>query len=46
MSINALCRIAGVNRSIYTRWKNGTTSPTVETVNRLIAAAQAEAPPD
>lgn len=46
MRINALCRLADVNRSIFTRWKNGSTSPTVETVNRLIAAAQPDVPPD
>lgn len=36
MSINQLCKEAGVARSIFTRWKNGDTSPSVDNVNRLI----------
>lgn len=43
VSINQLCRRAGVARSIFTRWKAGITSPSVENVNRLIAALKAAA---
>lgn len=45
-SMSRVCREADVTRSAFTRWKSKKASPTVETVNRLIAAAQAEAPPD
>lgn len=39
-SLNGLCRDASVPRSVFTRWKQGRHSPSVEAVNRLIRALQ------
>lgn len=39
-SMNRVCQDAAVPRSAFTRWKNGSSSPTLDTVNRLIAATQ------
>lgn len=36
-----VCRIAGVAQSTFTRWKNGTTCPSVDVALRLRDAARA-----
>jgi hypothetical protein len=37
--VTALCRRAGVAQSTFTRWKNGTTEPTLDVYRRLRDAA-------
>lgn len=37
----AVCRDAGVAPSTFTRWKNGTTEPTLDVYRRLVQAAGA-----
>jgi len=42
LSMNRVCHDAGVARSAFTRWKNGTSEPVIGTVNKLILAIQGE----
>ncbi|NKD88738.1 helix-turn-helix transcriptional regulator [Haematospirillum sp. 15-248] len=38
LSINQVCRDAGVSRSSFTRWKRGSASVSVSTANKIIRA--------
>ena len=42
LSMSRVCQDAGVARSAFTRWKNGTSEPVVGTVNKLILAIHGE----
>lgn len=42
LSMNQLCHKAGVARSAFTRWKNGTSEPVVGTVNKMILVIRGE----
>jgi transcriptional regulator with XRE-family HTH domain len=39
-SMADVCRIAGVAQSTFSRWKKGTTSPTLEVCRRLTQAVR------
>lgn len=42
MSVSELCRLGGVSRSTFTRWKSGHTSPTGRILERLDAVLKEE----
>jgi transcriptional regulator with XRE-family HTH domain len=44
VTIAEVCRRAGVNHALFSRWKNGPTNPTIATYRRLRDAALALTP--
>jgi transcriptional regulator with XRE-family HTH domain len=40
LTMNEVCRRAGVARSIFTRWKGGETTPSLENYQRMVRAVR------
>ena len=44
LSMNEVCRRAGVHRSLFTKWKAGQKGITAESYNSLVAVIRAASP--